>query len=83
MTPKTIGYIHCLICNSITLFHSNTCNTQAPGLCNESMILVVLEAKEPAVFRQELFDTLVHYYEEILGLPACCCCCCGRWWRLR
>ena len=33
------------------------------------MILEVLEADEPAVFRQELFDTLVHYYEEILGLP--------------
>ena len=33
------------------------------------MILEVLEAEEPAVFRQELFDTLVHYYEEILGLP--------------
>ena len=33
------------------------------------MILEVLEAVEPAVFRQELFDTLVHYYKEILGLP--------------
>ena len=33
------------------------------------MILEVLKAEEPAVFRQELFDTLVHYYEEILGLP--------------
>ena len=33
------------------------------------MILEVLEAEEPAVFRQELLDTLVHYYEEILGLP--------------
>ena len=33
------------------------------------MILEVLEAEDPAVFRQELFDTLVHFYEEILGLP--------------
>ena len=33
------------------------------------MILEVLEAEEPAVFRQKFFDTLVHYYEEILGLP--------------
>ena len=33
------------------------------------MILEVLEAEEPAVFRQELFNTLVHYYKEILGLP--------------
>ncbi len=32
------------------------------------MILEVLEAEEPAVFRQELFTTLVHYYEEIEGL---------------
>ena len=46
--------------------HSDACNTKA--LRNESMILEVLEAEDPAVFRQELFDTLVHFYEEILGL---------------
>ena len=85
MTPKTIGYIHGLICDSISLFHSDACN--AKSLCNESMILEVLETKEPAVFSQGLFNTLVHYYEEILGLPGAggrpspqsCC----RWWRLR
>ncbi len=32
------------------------------------MVLEVLEAKVPAIFRPELFTTLVHYYEEILGL---------------
>ena len=63
----SIGYIHGLICDSITLFHSDACNAKA--LSNESMILEVLEAEEPAVFRQELFNTLEHYYEEILGLP--------------
>ena len=67
VTPKTIGYIHGLICDTITLFHSDACNAKA--LHNESMILEVLEAKEPAVFRQQLFNTLVHYYEEILGMP--------------
>ena len=66
-TACSIGYIHGLICDSITLFHFYACNTKA--LSNESMILEVLEAEEPAVFRQELFNTLVHYYEEILGLP--------------
>jgi hypothetical protein len=58
-----------MICNSIIWFHSDACNERA--LCNEIMILEVLEAKEPAVFRQELFTTLVHrdsgYYEEIQG----------------
>ena len=44
-TACLIGYIHSLICGSITLFHSDACNTK------------------------ELFNTLVHYYEEILGLP--------------
>ena len=44
-TACSIGYIHGLICDSITLFHSDACNTK------------------------ELFNTLVHYYEEILGLP--------------
>jgi hypothetical protein len=67
VTPKTIGYIHGLICDSITLFHSDACNAKA--LSNENMILEILEAKEPAVFRQQLFNTLVHYYEEILCMP--------------
>ena len=66
----SIGYIHGLICDSITLFHSDACNAKA--LRNESMILEVLEAEEPAVFRQELFNTLVHYYEEIQGLHGAC-----------
>ncbi len=65
MTPKTIAYIHSLICDSITLFHSDACNARA--LRNEIMILEVLEKQEPAVLRQELFTTLVHYYEEIQG----------------
>ena len=39
------------------------------ALLNESMILEVLEADEPAVFRQELFKKLEHYYDEIMGLP--------------
>ena len=62
------------------MFHSDACNAKA--LHNESMIMIleVLKAEEPAVFRQELFNMLVHYYEEILGLPACCSCFCGRWW---
>ncbi len=66
VTPKTLAYIHGLICDSVTLFHSDACNARA--LCNEIMILEVLEAEEPAVFRQELFTTLVHYYQEIQGL---------------
>ncbi len=63
VTPKTIAYIHGLICDSITLFHSDACNARA--LRNVIMILEVLEEQEPAVFRQ---DTLVHYYEEIQGM---------------
>jgi hypothetical protein len=32
------------------------------------MILEVFEAQEPAVFRQELFNTLTTYYEEIQSM---------------
>ena len=32
------------------------------------MILKVLEAQEPAVFRQQLFSTLTKYYEEIQSM---------------
>ena len=35
---------------------------------NETMILEVLEAQEPAVFRQQLFSTLTTYYEEIQSM---------------
>jgi hypothetical protein len=48
------------------MYHSDACNARA--LRNEMMVLEVLEAKEPAIFRQELFITLEHFYEEILGL---------------
>ncbi len=65
VTPKTIGYIHGLLCDSITLFQSDTFNARA--LRNESMILEELENEEPAVFRQELFTTLEHYYGVIQG----------------
>jgi hypothetical protein len=41
------------------------------ALRNETMpvILEVLEEQQPAVFRQDLFDTLTHYYVEILSWP--------------
>jgi hypothetical protein len=41
---------------------SDACIQRA--LRNEIMILEVLEAQEPAVFRQKLFNTLTHCYEE-------------------
>jgi hypothetical protein len=66
VTPKTISYIHSLICDSIAMFHSDACNARA--LSNETLILEVLEPEEPAVFLQDLFTTLLHYYEEIQGM---------------
>ncbi len=49
------------------VFVSDACNQRA--LRNEIMILEVLEAQEPAVFRgQKLFNTLTHYYEEIQSM---------------
>ncbi len=48
ITPKTIGYIHWLICDIITGLASDNCNTRA--LRNESMILEVLEEEEQAEF---------------------------------
>ncbi len=39
-----------------------------PALRNEIMILEVLQAQEPVVFRQELFNTLTTYYEEIQSM---------------
>ncbi len=63
VTPKTIGYIHGIVTDCITRLQSDACNQHA--LQNEIMILKVLEAQEPAVFRHQLFNTLTKYYEEI------------------
>jgi hypothetical protein len=49
-----------------TLFQTDSCNARA--IRNETMILEVLEEEDPAVFSQELFNTLSHYFEEILGM---------------
>jgi hypothetical protein len=67
VTPKTIGYIHGLICDCITDLPSEACNARA--LRNETKVLEVLEAQEPAVFRHELFNTLLHFYEEVQSIP--------------
>ena len=45
---------------------SDACNQRA--LQKEIMILEVLEPRETAVFRQKLFNTLTHYYEEIQSM---------------
>jgi hypothetical protein len=68
VTQKTISYIHWLVTDSVTCLPSDTCNQLA--LRNEIMTLEVLEAQpeEPAVFRQKLFNTLPHYYEEIQSI---------------
>ncbi len=66
MTPKTIGYIHWIVTNCITRLPSDACNQLA--LRNEIMILEVLEAQEPAVFRHQLFNTLTKYYGEIQSM---------------
>ena len=66
VTPKTIGYIHAIVTDCIPRLPSDTCNQHA--LRNETMILEVLEAQEPAVFRQQLFSTLTKYYEEIQSM---------------
>ncbi len=47
VTPRTIGYIHTLIVDFITLYHSDACNTLV--LSHETMILEVLD-------KQSLFD---------------------------
>ncbi len=67
VTPKTNGYIHRLSFNCIADLPSDACNTRA--LRNETMILEVLEEQEPAVFRQELFNTLLYYYEVVQSIP--------------
>jgi hypothetical protein len=66
VTPKTIGYIHGIVTYCITRLPSDACNQCT--LQNEIMILEVLAAQEPAVFRHQLFNTLTKYYEEIQSM---------------
>ncbi len=65
VTPKTIGYIHWIVINCITRLPSQACTQCA--ILNE-MIFEVLKEQEPAVFRQQLFDTLTTYYEEVQSM---------------
>ena len=65
VTPKTISYIHdCNRLHSPSIIDAN--NQRA--LRNEIMILEVLEALEPALFRQNLANTFTHYYEEVQSM---------------
>jgi hypothetical protein len=66
VNPKTICYIHGIVTDCITRLPSDACTQRA--LRNEIMILEVLEEQEQAVFRQELFNTLTTYYEEIQSM---------------
>ncbi len=66
VTPKTVGYIHWIVTDCITRLPSDACNQRA--LQNEIMILEVLEAQEPAVFRHQLFNTLTKDYKEIQSI---------------
>ena len=66
VTPKMIGYIHGIVTDCIPHLSSDANNQRA--LRNEIMILEVLEALEPALFRQNLANTLTHYYEEIQSM---------------
>ncbi len=70
MIPKTIGYIHGIVTGCITCLSTDACNQRA--LRNEIMILEVLEALEPAVFRCNLGNTLTHYYKEIQSMSGAC-----------
>ena len=66
VTPKTIGYIHGIVTDCIPHLSSDSNNQRA--LRNEIMIFEVLEVLEPALFRQNLANTLTHYYEEIQSM---------------
>jgi hypothetical protein len=68
VSPKTIGFIHRIVTDCITRLPSDACTQCSIRVRNEIMILKVLEAQEPAVFRQELFNTLTTYYEEIQSM---------------
>eukprot|EP00291_Cryptomonas_curvata_P010906 CAMPEP_0172190436 /NCGR_PEP_ID=MMETSP1050-20130122/23115_1 /TAXON_ID=233186 /ORGANISM="Cryptomonas curvata, Strain CCAP979/52" /LENGTH=118 /DNA_ID=CAMNT_0012865315 /DNA_START=594 /DNA_END=949 /DNA_ORIENTATION=+ len=64
---ETVAYTVALSVDTVTLHHSNACNTRA--LCNETLVLEVLDEQAPAVFCLESFNALALYYEEVLNMP--------------
>jgi hypothetical protein len=61
ITLRTVGYIHALMIDSVTLLQSASPN--ACALQNEKMIVEELSSVDPDTWRRELLDYLVDYYE--------------------
>ena len=73
VSPRTVGYIHALIIDTVSLHHSDSPNCRA--LRTEIMVRDELQKSDPAVLRTELMTCFTSYYEGILkmegasGLP--------------
>ena len=65
VSKHTVGYIHALMIDSLTLL--STEQPRGRALRNETMVVEELEANKD-VFRTELRDCLVDYYETILKM---------------
>ncbi len=73
------GYFDCLriLCLHIEVlrpmvycYYCRDRSGRSSSTIRQRMILEVLDKQKPAVFRQGLFNTLSHYYEQILSMPA-------------
>ena len=61
ITPKTVGYIHALIIDSVTSLHSESAYARA--LTREATVVKELEALSVANFRLQFRLALISYYE--------------------
>jgi hypothetical protein len=67
ITPKTVGYIHALIIDSVTSLHSESAYARA--LTREATVVKELEALSIANFRLQFRDALTSCYEGVLKVP--------------
>jgi hypothetical protein len=65
VSKHTVGYMHGLMIDTLTNFPTEIIRTRAPR--NEKMVIEELEENED-VYRTELHDCLVDYYEQILKM---------------
>ncbi len=63
IASKTVGYIHALIIDTVTL--NNSESPYARALRNEQMVTQELDEMDPHKFRSELVKCLADYYENV------------------
>ena len=72
VTPKTVGYIHALVIDCISIASDDSINARA--LEHENAMVNVYTKMKPDSFKSQLQAVLTTYYADIKGILGANCC---------